>query len=268
MVLDGAVDPLADPPHRSRSTRPPASRPRSTPTCRTASTRATVRWATRWPKESSSFIDFFKSARPEPAADLERARPHRGAGLPRRHRHAVQQGELALPDAGDAAGAGGSRRHAAGAGRLLQPTARQTAPTRGTRPRSNPAVNCLDHPQDVLGAADRGQRAGVPEGVERLRTGSACGSTTAARTGPSSPPRSSPTSPRRARRRSSSWARPATRRRRTQQAVKLADELDSGVLLSRDGDGHTAYSSGNSCIDDAINGFFLTGTPPADGKQC
>ena len=38
-----------------------------------------------------------------------------------------------------------------------------------------------------------------------------------------------------------------------QQAVKLADELDSGVLLSRDGDGHTAYGQGNACIDDAIN---------------
>ena len=53
-----------------------------------------------------------------------------------------------------------------------------------------------------------------------------------------------------------------------EQAVKLADELDSGVLLSRDGDGHTAYDSGNSCIDDAINGFFVTGTPPPDGKEC
>jgi pimeloyl-ACP methyl ester carboxylesterase len=53
-----------------------------------------------------------------------------------------------------------------------------------------------------------------------------------------------------------------------EQAVKLADELDSGVLLSRDGDGHTAYNSGNSCIDDAINNFFLTGNPPPDGKKC
>ncbi len=44
-----------------------------------------------------------------------------------------------------------------------------------------------------------------------------------------------------------------------QQAVKLADELDSGVLLSRDGDGHTAYGTGNSCIDDAINHYLLTG---------
>ena len=40
------------------------------------------------------------------------------------------------------------------------------------------------------------------------------------------------------------------------------------MLLSRDGDGHTAYNSGNSCIDDAINGYLITGNPPADGHQC
>jgi pimeloyl-ACP methyl ester carboxylesterase len=53
-----------------------------------------------------------------------------------------------------------------------------------------------------------------------------------------------------------------------QQAVNLAKELDSGVLLSRDGDGHTAYNSGNPCIDDAINNYLLTGDPPPDGKTC
>jgi hypothetical protein len=53
-----------------------------------------------------------------------------------------------------------------------------------------------------------------------------------------------------------------------QQAVNLAKELDSGVLLSRDGDGHTAYNSGNPCIDDAINTYLLTGDPPQDGKTC
>lgn len=52
------------------------------------------------------------------------------------------------------------------------------------------------------------------------------------------------------------------------QAVKLADELDSGVLLTREGDGHTAYGSGNSCIEDAVNGYLITGTPPTDGKTC
>jgi hypothetical protein len=53
-----------------------------------------------------------------------------------------------------------------------------------------------------------------------------------------------------------------------QQAVALAGELDSGVLLSRDGDGHTAYGRGNSCIDDAINTYLVTGEPPADGTMC
>ena len=53
-----------------------------------------------------------------------------------------------------------------------------------------------------------------------------------------------------------------------QQAVNLAHELDSGVLLSRDGDGHTAYGMGNDCIDDAINTYLVTGEPPRDGTQC
>ncbi len=53
-----------------------------------------------------------------------------------------------------------------------------------------------------------------------------------------------------------------------EQAVKLADLLESGVLLSRDGDGHLAYGKGNTCIDDAINTFLAEGEPPADGQQC
>ncbi|MBA3308512.1 MAG: alpha/beta fold hydrolase [Nocardioidaceae bacterium] len=51
-------------------------------------------------------------------------------------------------------------------------------------------------------------------------------------------------------------------------AVKLAETLESGVLLSRDGDGHTAYGMGNSCIDDAINTYLVEGTPPEDGTEC
>lgn len=51
-------------------------------------------------------------------------------------------------------------------------------------------------------------------------------------------------------------------------AKRLADQLDSGVLLSRDGDGHTAYMEGNSCIDDAVDRFILAGKPPPDGKLC
>ncbi|MFY9913692.1 MAG: alpha/beta fold hydrolase [Nocardioidaceae bacterium] len=53
-----------------------------------------------------------------------------------------------------------------------------------------------------------------------------------------------------------------------EQAVKLADELQSGVLLSRDGDGHTAYGSGNVCIQRAVDTYLVDGTPPPDGTTC
>jgi pimeloyl-ACP methyl ester carboxylesterase len=53
-----------------------------------------------------------------------------------------------------------------------------------------------------------------------------------------------------------------------QQAVNLSNELDSGVLLSRNGDGHTAYSSGNTCIDDAVDAYLASGTVPPDGTMC
>ncbi|MFJ3922784.1 alpha/beta hydrolase [Streptomyces sp. NPDC090022] len=51
-------------------------------------------------------------------------------------------------------------------------------------------------------------------------------------------------------------------------AQALAGQLDSGVLLTYDGDGHTAYGRGSDCIDTAINRYLLDGTPPKDGKKC
>jgi predicted alpha/beta hydrolase family esterase len=51
-------------------------------------------------------------------------------------------------------------------------------------------------------------------------------------------------------------------------AVSLAAQLDSGVLITRDGDGHTGYHEGNTCVDQAVESYFLTGTPPTDGLKC
>ena len=48
----------------------------------------------------------------------------------------------------------------------------------------------------------------------------------------------------------------------------LADDLDSGVLVTRDGDGHTGYQSGNACVDEAVEGYYLDGTVPEDGLSC
>ena len=53
-----------------------------------------------------------------------------------------------------------------------------------------------------------------------------------------------------------------------QGAVSLAAQLDSGVLISRDGDGHTGYHEGNACVDQAVETYFLTGTAPTDGLKC
>ncbi|MFC9592020.1 alpha/beta hydrolase [Streptomyces sp. NPDC056944] len=51
-------------------------------------------------------------------------------------------------------------------------------------------------------------------------------------------------------------------------AQSLAEQLSSGTLLTYEGDGHTAYGRGSDCIDTAINGYLLEGTPPQDGKRC
>ena len=53
-----------------------------------------------------------------------------------------------------------------------------------------------------------------------------------------------------------------------QWAKNLASELESGVLVTRDGDGHTAYNSGNSCVDRALEAYLVDGTVPHDGLEC
>ncbi len=44
-----------------------------------------------------------------------------------------------------------------------------------------------------------------------------------------------------------------------QWAQALASQLSSGVLLTLDGDGHTAYYQGSKCIDKVVDKFYLTG---------
>ena len=35
-----------------------------------------------------------------------------------------------------------------------------------------------------------------------------------------------------------------------------------GVLVSRDGDGHTGFNQGNQCVDDAVENYLLGGKVP------
>ncbi|MFF3949883.1 alpha/beta hydrolase [Streptomyces sp. NPDC001902] len=51
-------------------------------------------------------------------------------------------------------------------------------------------------------------------------------------------------------------------------AQSLARQLDSGHLLTYDGDGHTAYHRGSPCIDDAVDLYLTHGELPAPGTIC
>ncbi|TPQ16035.1 alpha/beta hydrolase [Streptomyces sporangiiformans] len=53
-------------------------------------------------------------------------------------------------------------------------------------------------------------------------------------------------------------------------ARRMADELGKGVgiELTWKGEGHGAYGSGSSCVDDTVNAYLLDGTVPKDGKVC
>ncbi|MEU3990473.1 alpha/beta hydrolase [Streptomyces platensis] len=51
-------------------------------------------------------------------------------------------------------------------------------------------------------------------------------------------------------------------------AKALAAQLSSATLLTYEGDGHTAYGRGSTCIDKTINNYLLHGTVPPKGKHC
>lgn len=53
-----------------------------------------------------------------------------------------------------------------------------------------------------------------------------------------------------------------------EEAVAMAEQLETGVLVSRDGDGHTAYNKQNKCIDDAVHAYLIEGKVPKDGLEC
>jgi pimeloyl-ACP methyl ester carboxylesterase len=51
-------------------------------------------------------------------------------------------------------------------------------------------------------------------------------------------------------------------------AKALARQLSSGVLVTFDSDGHTAYEHGNGCIVSAVNGYLNRLVVPRDGLRC
>jgi pimeloyl-ACP methyl ester carboxylesterase len=51
-------------------------------------------------------------------------------------------------------------------------------------------------------------------------------------------------------------------------AQGLAKTLDSGVLLTYQGEGHTAYRRDNTCVASAVGSFLVNDKVPADGTTC
>ncbi|NMM93097.1 alpha/beta hydrolase [Bifidobacterium oedipodis] len=53
-----------------------------------------------------------------------------------------------------------------------------------------------------------------------------------------------------------------------QNAVNLADLLESGMLLTDEGETHTAYTYTNSCVASIVDDYLIYGTPIEDGVSC
>jgi hypothetical protein len=53
-----------------------------------------------------------------------------------------------------------------------------------------------------------------------------------------------------------------------QWAESLAAQLDSGVLVRRDGDGHTGYLAGNQCVDSTVESYLVSGKVPSGTVDC
>ncbi len=51
-------------------------------------------------------------------------------------------------------------------------------------------------------------------------------------------------------------------------SVRLRDQLAKASLITFDGDGHTAYTRSNACVDDAVDAWYIDGKLPKDGLRC
>jgi pimeloyl-ACP methyl ester carboxylesterase len=53
-----------------------------------------------------------------------------------------------------------------------------------------------------------------------------------------------------------------------QWARALARDLESGLLLGWNGDGHTAYTRGSACVDSAVDKYLISLVVPSNGTVC
>lgn len=53
-----------------------------------------------------------------------------------------------------------------------------------------------------------------------------------------------------------------------QWSKNLATQLDQGLLITYEGEGHTAYNKSNSCVDSTVDDFFINGVVPSQPVLC
>jgi pimeloyl-ACP methyl ester carboxylesterase len=53
-----------------------------------------------------------------------------------------------------------------------------------------------------------------------------------------------------------------------ESAVEVAEQLESGVLISFNGDDHIAYDEGDLCVNTPVDEYFLTGAVPTADPKC
>ena len=53
-----------------------------------------------------------------------------------------------------------------------------------------------------------------------------------------------------------------------QWSQNLAQQLDDAVLLTFEGNGHTAYGRSGGCVEEPVDAYLLEGTVPEDGLTC
>lgn len=53
-----------------------------------------------------------------------------------------------------------------------------------------------------------------------------------------------------------------------QSGVDVAKRLAKGVLLTNVGEGHTVFTAGKACVDDAVTTYLVTLRPPPNGLRC
>ncbi|MDQ1619451.1 MAG: hypothetical protein QOE19_2020 [Actinomycetota bacterium] len=129
------------------------------------------------------------------------------------------------------------------------------------------AVTCLDRPETSDRAAVRDRAAELDKLAPRFGAFVAWGSFVCGSW--PSPPEGRP-APVRARGAAPILVVGTTRDPATPYASarNLAAELDAARLLTYDGDGHTAYRQGSSCIDKEVDRYLLDGRLPAEDTRC